>query len=281
MQDWFDPQRFPNDAPFRAEPAFRTPITMLTRSERQLLRWMARESYSGAGSIVELGCWMGGSTAALVTGLRENGRVADESKIVHTYDYFLWHPTFERYDLGFTRQVGESFQDEVERQLAPWRSSVALHAGDIAQAGWTGDPIEILFVDVMKDATSTTAAALTFFPHLIPNRSYLIHQDFKHHHSFWLHLQMFRLRTYFVPVLDVSDAATLVFQPSAPLPAGVIEAASDFDALCESEIDDAFDYSDSLITGSAPALVQEVRQARARAKDALLGGQPAALWLAR
>ena len=80
---------------------------------------------------------------------------------------------------------------------------------------------------------------------------------------------------------DVVASMPLLVTVTAPLPAGVIEAASDFDALCESEIDDAFDYSDSRITGSAPALVQEVRQARARAKDALLGGQPAALWLAR
>jgi hypothetical protein len=268
--DWHDPARFPDPATLHAETVCRTPPTMLHQDERRLLRWLVREHFTGAGGIVDLGCWLGGSTAALVTGLRENRRVPEQGRTVHTYDWFRWHPSYEKYGLDFTRAPGECFVEEVERYLAPWRSSVHLHVGDITSATWDGGPIEILFVDLMKDAASTRSVALTFFPDLIPNRSFVLHQDFKHYFTFWLHLLMYRLRQYFVPVLNLRSAPTVVFQPVERLTVEKIELAATFDTISGDEIDAAFDYSDGVVTQSDPGLREEVRKARARAKDVLL-----------
>jgi hypothetical protein len=267
--DWNDPQRFSEPQAFRAEYVGGGPPTMLDGPEVRLLKWLARAAYRGDGAIVDLGCWLGGSTAALVDGLRENTRPAARSRRVQTYDRFRWDRLYDRYKLGFTHEPGESFLADFERLVAPWRQDVDLHVGDIASAQWQGGPIEILFVDIMKDPSAAKAVALNFFPHLIPNRSYLIHQDFKCDFTFWIHLLMYPLRDHVVPVLNLADACTVVFQSVAVLNRQVIEAACDFGALSPVDVDAAFDYSESMITGSTPDLHEQVAMARRRAKAVL------------
>jgi hypothetical protein len=242
---------------------------MLNGSELQLLKWLTRVAYRGDGAIVDLGCWLGGSTAALVDGLRDNPRPAARSQRVQTYDFFRWHPAYERYHLGFTHPVGESFLDDFERLVEPWRDQFDLHVGDIASAQWPRQPIEILFVDIMKDAAGARAVACNFFPHMMPNRSYLVHQDFKHDFTFWIHLLMYPLREHIVPVLNVTDASTVMFQLLEVPSREVLEAACDFDALSRADVDAAFDYSERIVTGCTPDLREQVAKGRVRAKAVL------------
>jgi hypothetical protein len=267
--DWSDPQRFSQPDEFRAEYVGGGPPTMLDGPEVRLLKWLARAAYRGDGAIVDLGCWLGGSTAALVDGLRENSRRAARSRRVQTYDRFRWERLYDRYNLGFTHEAGESFLADFERLVEPWREDVDLHVGDIAAAQWPGELIEILFVDIMKDFAGAKAVAVNFFPQLIPNQSYLIHQDFKYEFTFWIHLMMYLLRDYVVPVLNLADACTVVFQPIAVPNRQVIDAACDFGALSPADVDAAFDYSESMITGSTSDLREEVAKARRRAKAVL------------
>lgn len=267
--DWSDPQRFSEPDAFRVEYVRGIPPTMLDGSEVRLLKWLARAAYRGDGAIVDLGCWLGGSTAVLVDGLRENPRPAARSRRVQTYDRFQWDRLYDRYNLGFTHEPGESFLADFERLVEPWRQDVDLHVGDIASAAWPGDPIEILFVDIMKDAAAAKAVAINFFPQLIPNRSYLIHQDFKYEFAFWIHLLMYPLRDCVVPVLNVADACTVVFQPVAAPNRQAIEAACDFGALSVGDVDAAFDYSEWMIRGSTRDLREQVARARKRAKAIL------------
>jgi hypothetical protein len=267
--DWNDPQRFSQAEAFRAEYVGGGPPTMLDGPEVRLLKWLARAAYRGDGAIVDLGCWLGGSTAALVDGLRENPRPAAHSRRVQTYDRFRWERLYDRYNLGFTHEAGESFLGDFERLLELRRQDIDLHVGDIASAQWSGEPIEILFVDIMKDPAAAKAVALTFFPYLIPNQSFLIHQDFKYDLTFWIHLLMYPLRDCIVPVLNVADACTVVFQPVAVPNRQAIEAACDFGALSPTDVDAAFDYSESMITGSTPDLCEQVARGRRRAKAVL------------
>jgi hypothetical protein len=267
--DWSDPHRFPRPDAFRAEYVRGIPPTMLDGPEVRLLKWLARAAYRGDGAIVDLGCWMGGSTAALVDGLRENPRPAAHARSVQTYDRFCWERLYDRYNLGFTHEPGESFLEDFERLAGPWLDRVDLHVGDIMRAPWVGGPIEILFVDVMKSTAAARAVALTFFPYLIANQSYLIHQDFKYDLTFWIHLLMYRLRDCIVPVLNVADACTVVFQPVAVPDRQAIESACDFGALSPADVDAAFDYSESMIAGSTAHLHEQVAGARRLAKVTL------------
>src|ERR671930_1808243 len=45
--------------------------TMLSKAERRLLYSLARDCASGDGAIVDAGCFLGGSTAALLAGVRD------------------------------------------------------------------------------------------------------------------------------------------------------------------------------------------------------------------
>ena len=61
---------------------------MLGGEERQFLYWYARDKYTGAGEIVELGAFLGQSASALAAGLAANPRCTDKSGRVHSFDRF-------------------------------------------------------------------------------------------------------------------------------------------------------------------------------------------------
>src|SRR5437763_14459691 len=63
--------------------------TMLSAQELELLYTLARDRYSGRGEIVDGGAFLGGSTLALACGLRDNARVANKSRRIHSYDLFV------------------------------------------------------------------------------------------------------------------------------------------------------------------------------------------------
>src|SRR5436309_11389140 len=65
---------------------FRVP-TMLSRWELRLLYWLAREYARGDGAIVDAGCFLGGSTAALLAGIRDR-REKWNGPPVSSYDRF-------------------------------------------------------------------------------------------------------------------------------------------------------------------------------------------------
>ena len=59
---------------------------MLTPAEREHLFAAASECYSGQGAILDLGTWLGGSTAALAAGLMVNKHEAARKHHVHAFD---------------------------------------------------------------------------------------------------------------------------------------------------------------------------------------------------
>src|SRR5690349_13420248 len=62
-----------------------------------------REEYTRKGTVVELGCWLGGSTEAILKGLR-----ADD--VVHVFDSFMWTKGLDWYADGQSPvAIGESF----------------------------------------------------------------------------------------------------------------------------------------------------------------------------
>ncbi|MCB2131987.1 MAG: hypothetical protein KDD96_06205, partial [Rhodobacteraceae bacterium] len=58
--------------------------TMLKAEEQALYFWIARDWAKGAGAIVDLGCFAGGSTARLAAGAEAAGYAAE----IHAYDRF-------------------------------------------------------------------------------------------------------------------------------------------------------------------------------------------------
>jgi hypothetical protein len=220
---------------------------MTSRQEQQWLRTYAARSYRGIGAIVDLGCFLGATTIAVAEGLALNRKA--RRKQIHAYDLFTWNEGYEAWAKGreveglFT--VGASFLSEFLRRTQKWRDYIVVHEGDLRQARWKDGPIEFLFIDVMKSADLATAIASNFFPHLIPAKSYLAHQDFPHCFTPWIHFLTFRLRDCFSFVADLPQSSLFrlkrEIEPQAL--AGDLSPA----AVSPAEIEAAFDYSISLV----------------------------------
>jgi hypothetical protein len=156
--------------------------SMLYEQELSLLFGAARES-RGAGEIVDAGCFLGGSTFALASGLAASRRhAAADPGVIHSYDLFrLDALTKLQYGhlLG-DAEVGESLRPLFDELLGSVRERVVVHEGDIRDQRWSGAPIEILFLDICKSWDLNDHVVKQFFPSLLPDRSILIQQDFVH-----------------------------------------------------------------------------------------------------
>jgi predicted O-methyltransferase YrrM len=155
---------------------------MTTPAERQLFYWLTRHRFTGAGAVVELGCWLGAGTAALAAGLRDQG----SSARVVAVDRFRWnarhHP--QMFDAGLAD--GEDFEPLLRahtRELEPWIETVR---ADLAEFRWGRGPIEILVVDAPKRRADVERFLEVFGPSLIPGRSLVAFQDYLHEPSYAL-----------------------------------------------------------------------------------------------
>ncbi len=214
---------------------------MTTMTERAYFKWHAQEELTGTGAVVDLGSWLGSTTAALAMGLSANRRRAARDTTIHAYDQFRWEWTMDIHSpptrLG-PYKPGDSFRPEFELVVRRWRSRIVVHEGDLLQETWPSEPVELLLVDAMKSWELASHIVRVFYPALLPTRGYLIHQDFSHCFTPWIPLVSYRLLDYLVPVKDIPRSETLVFRLVRPLPpAGLELARSSFD---ESEIERAF-----------------------------------------
>jgi hypothetical protein len=220
---------------------------MTSRQEQQWLRRYAARTYRGIGAIVDLGCFLGATTIALAEGLALNRKA--KRKQIHAYDLFTWNEGYEAWAKGKEVEglfaVGGSFLPEFLRRTQKWRDYIVIHEGDLRHARWETGPIEFLFIDAMKSPEVATAIASEFFPHLVPAKGYVAHQDFPHCSTPWIHFLTFRLRDYFSFVADLPQSSLFrlekEIEPQAL--AGDLSPA----AVSSGEIEAAFEYSLTLV----------------------------------
>lgn len=163
--------------------------TMLTDEEGRLLHWLARDYAIGSGVICDLGCFAGGSTARLASGVD----AAKRKTQVHAFDHFTLteeQKTRYLYPAGIARFKGRNMLPAVRQLLSPWQDLITFRPGDITDAAWQGGPVEILFIDAAKTPATTDRIAQTFLPHLIPGHSIVIQQDYLHWRQPWVPAQM-------------------------------------------------------------------------------------------
>lgn len=224
--------------------------TMLVPDELRLLNALAADYYSGAGAIVDAGCFLGGSTVALADGLRRNllRRGRPEEKIIHSYDTFA----VEEWTIGTyfpeSTQPGESFRSTFDRNVAPYEPLIEVHAGDIRSMPWSGQPIEILFIDVAKHWTTCDWVTWQFFPSLIPGRSIVVQQDYLYHHWVgWLHVTMELYADYFEYLWD-TEVNSVAFLCRRAIPKDVLREKT-VESLSTAEKIELMDRAAARFTG--------------------------------
>ena len=151
---------------------------MLSPLERQLLYTLARD-YADDGAIVDGGSFLGGSTVALLAGVRDRRRTSSASPVV-SYDLFRIEayaiPHFFADDPSV--RVGDSFRARFDANVAGFDVPHVVHEGDITEIGWAAGPIDVLFLDVLKSWRINDAVLRDFFPSLVPGRSVIVYQDY-------------------------------------------------------------------------------------------------------
>jgi len=152
---------------------------MLSKAERKLLYALARDYAGDDAAIVDAGCFLGGPPAALLAGLRDRPEPWHGPPVA-SYDLFRVEaytiPKFFADDPSL--RVGDSFRERFDVNVAPFDVPHVVHEGDITKLGWSGGPIDVLFLDVLKTWEVNDAVLLDFFPSLVPGRSLIIHQDY-------------------------------------------------------------------------------------------------------
>lgn len=185
---------------------------MTTDAERQCYYRLSKEAAS-KGAIVELGAWMGASSAYIAAGIRDSG-VKTKAQV---YDYFRSKPGHIGKVKAFYAKEGidkvpvgpclEAFTDN----LGPLMEFVEPHQGQIEKLKWDGDPIALLVTDAPKRVPAISAVLTELRKALQPG-SIMAWQDFCHFPSYEIPACLYRLRDHIEFVEAVVPGTTLVFR---------------------------------------------------------------------
>lgn len=130
-------------------------------------------TFAPAGTVCDIGCGVGGSTAAICKGLSDAGIGA--SGQVYAYDLFENHASPHASLVDF-QAMTRRFSDFV--RVIP---------GDLRKPSVIPDSIDLLFIDAAKSLALHEAINSSFLPRLrFPGL--LINQDFGRPHLYWIHL---------------------------------------------------------------------------------------------
>jgi hypothetical protein len=185
---------------------------MTTDAERECYYRLAKAA-APEGAVVELGAWMGASTAYIAAGVRDSGAPIK----AQVYDQFISKPGHIEKVRAFYDKRGidrapvgpslEAFKDN----LGPLLSYVEPHQGKIEGMRWDRGPISLLVTDAPKRVPAISAVLMALRDALQPG-AIMAWQDFCHFPSYEIPACLYRLRDHLEFVEAVVPGTTLVFR---------------------------------------------------------------------
>lgn len=221
---------------------------MITSDEIAFFKESAARYVGREGAIVDLGCWLGSTSIALAQGILSRSFTGNNpQEKVLGFDMFIWEQWMPAHVPYCLYHPGETFLPEARRVVRDHGGgTVELIRADLVLYEWTAGPIKILLVDAMKSEKLARQIARSFYSSLITG-SLLIHQDFKHFYTSWIHVLQYRLRQYFRFYRSIVGGATATFEVIAPIPREVVDRATDFASIPDDQIEASFRYSLDLV----------------------------------
>jgi hypothetical protein len=199
---------------------------MTTDAERECYYRLAVKA-AQQGEVVELGAWMGASTAYIAAGLRD----ASTNQRVHVYDQFVSKAGHkEKVKAFYDKQginavpVGPSLET-FKKNLGPLMAHVEPHQGKIEQMQWGDEPIALLITDAPKRVPAISSVLTKLRKALQPG-SIMAWQDFCHFPSYEIPACLYRLRHHLEFVEAVVPGTTLVFRVKSQWSADEVSLAS-------------------------------------------------------
>jgi len=222
---------------------------MLSREEQGYLFALTRSMWPCTGHVVEMGPWLGGSTACLAAGMAENP--ARGKWKLHTFDSFVWDDFMVRPGTP-ALHPGDSFESSFRENISPWRSIVDIHVARLPDEltsydreadtirrrvskqlpllSWrVGDPVDILFVDGAKSWTGMRFLLGQVAESLRPDAR-IVFQDYKYWASYWVPATAELLSDH-IEISNILRNNTVTFVVKKPIPASRIEAIPEWNTL--------------------------------------------------
>ncbi|MBE7552142.1 MAG: hypothetical protein HS126_13820 [Anaerolineales bacterium] len=226
----------------------KTVPTMISPEERLYLYWLGRSQWSGEGTVVEIGPWLGGSTVCLAAGMAASGH--ETKRRLHVFDNFIWRE-FMTARAALSLQPGDSFKSYFLRNIREYEEIIEVRERALPDEpikhelrassrrfletdriplfeGFTdGESIKILFIDGAKSWRGLRYLLKTLCGSLIPGKSYLVCQDYKFWGTYWVPIMMTRLAQYLEPVHNVLGGSTVSFRLISTISPQLLEAFED------------------------------------------------------
>lgn len=234
-----------------------TLLGMTTRNEQLHYIECAREQIDRDGAVVDLGCWMCSTALSLAAGCTSKAeRPEVPPTTVYAIDRFIWEEWMDRFlsSVACDYLPGESFLPEARRRIRAFSTAVELVEADLTKYTWGGGPIKLLLVDAMKSPNLAHSIVDQFYPYLTEG-ALLIHQDFKHWYTPWIHILQYRLRNYCRFHHEVTEGSTVSFQVIKKMPPELLGSIADTCTAVEDEVADAFEYSMALVAEAQKSTV--------------------------
>jgi hypothetical protein len=184
---------------------------MISPSESRYLFWLASQ-LQGSGCAVEIGSWLGRSSVHIAAGLAASGQPTS----LHCFDGFAWAPN-DVSKAALPLRPGDDFQRYFLENIGAFRDRITAHKTKIAQIRWSGEPIELLFLDAPKRQTEITLCLKVFGPALMPGTSVVAIQDYLYFPAYALAVCFHLLRDRLKLVHVVLDGSTVAFQVSGQI----------------------------------------------------------------
>lgn len=181
--------------------------TMLTREEMRMLAWLA-QNLAVAGDIADLGCFLGGSSAALALGVSRS----PVRRRVFSYDRFTIDEELKfrfLYQRGHGFYAGTETLPLFEKLTHAFAEIVTPVSGDVREQTWSRGAIALLFIDLSKTVEINDHILRGFFGALEAG-SIVVQQDFLFYRNPWLYPTMLRLAES-IEMLSHAEDNSVVF----------------------------------------------------------------------
>lgn len=168
------------------------------------------------GTICDVGCGSGGSTASICRGLADAG--VTPRRQVHAYDLFEDH------------RNPHASMEAFEQTTSDFSEFIRIVKGDLRRPSIVPDNIDLLFVDAAKSLVLHEAINSAFLPNLrFP--CILLNQDFGRPHHYWIHLMFAELIDSAARFKIVDDMITVELSASIDIKSipGLKPSTMDFD----------------------------------------------------
>mgnify|MGYP006076926183 CR=1 FL=1 len=232
-----------------AEP-FSLELGMTEPSEQAFCQWYGAHAFKGWGEWVELGSFLGSLTVPGVRGLRVNPSKTAAAHKIRVYDLFRWNSMMvefaDYYEIKDAPTEGTWYIQYYKDYNAHVLDRVEVTQADLTRRDYSGEPIEFLVIDVMKYPALVTNILREFFPSLRAG-SLVFHQDYLHFYEGWITLSMYQMQDCFKFRSALPEGDTVIFEATQSPNPEKLEFLANNEELTVELINDAFDWSRSVI----------------------------------